>query len=206
LHEEGRSLLIVSPLLFFVALSHGDYTAADFFTDAPPEYITGIEPISAEEKADIIESGFAPAEGTAGPFSVRSCEPDRLRLRDIDIHVYQIDEGGYLVLVTSILGNHGQNQHTSFFAVDHSGEIKGELDPIELGIREVLSNEFLSPEEHFPDEENYPVPLYVREDGSFQAEPWMWMNDDWLNRNILREIFFIWNGREFKEESRACIE
>lgn len=40
-------------------------------------------------------------------------------------------------------------------------------NPGELGISEVLSNEFLDTPDYFPEETNYPISMYILEDGSF---------------------------------------
>ena len=196
-------LFVAAAFLAGASGGEAEYTVTDFFIDAPLEYITGIETMTATEKDGIIESGFASDEPPFTAFSVFTCEPDRLQMRDIDIHLYPMDGGGYVVSVTSILGDHGENHNTRFFLVNEEEEITGELDAVSLGIREVMSNEFLAEQDEFQEKDNYPVPLYIRDDGSFLAEPWTWMNEDWLNRDIIREITFVWNGEEFQEESNA---
>ena len=199
-------IIPVSILLAVMSCTQVHYCARDFFEDAELEYISAEETISQSEKDAIIRSGFVPGSSSSGPFSLISVEPDRLQLRDVDIHVYHRDGGGNVVSVTSILGNHDQNQFSRFFEINGSGEIAGELDRYQLGISEVLSNEFLDPDDFFTEEDNYPVALYILDDGSFRAEPWTWMNPHWEGREIVYEIVFTWNGELFTKEVKRLQE
>jgi len=182
---------------FPVSCTHSQYLASDFFRDAGPECISAEEFISQDEKELIIESGFAADGEPVSAFSVVSSEPHRLRLRDVDIHVYPDSHEGWVVSVTSILGNHDQNQQTVFYGIDGSGQITGELMPELLGIGTVHSNELLDEPDHFPEEKNFPVPLCILDDGSLIASPWTWMDPDWENREIVNRILFVWNGSIF---------
>ncbi len=183
-----------------VSCTHAGYQAHNFFEDASLEYISAVEIISLEEKESIIDSEFAISLERNSPFSVISIERDRLQLRDVDIHVYPHDDGSYVVSVTSILGNHGQTQHSSFYEINDSGQIVAELNSDDLGFSEVLNNEFLDAQDYFPEEDNLPVILNIRDDGNFQAAPWTWMNPDWEDREIINEISFFWTGESFAKE------
>lgn len=191
--------MMVLILLGAVSFSYSgpQYSAGDFFKDAEPEWIYGVEPISKDEKDLIIESGFAVSGEPVSAFSVISYEPRRLQLRDLDIHLYTNIDGGWVVSVTSILGNHDQNQNTVFYGVSDSGRITGELRPELLGVGIVLNNEFLDEADYFPEEENFPVPLGILHDGSLLASPWTWMDPNWEHREIVNRIMFVWNGRIF---------
>lgn len=173
------------------------YLARDFFEDAGLECISAEETISQEEKDLIIESLFAISEEHNSAFSVISCEPRRLKLRDVDIHVYPSSGGGWIVSVTSILGNHDQSQHTVFYCIDKSGHITGEVNSDLLGVGTVLNNELLDEADYFPEEDNSTVPLSIMDDGSLAAVPWTWMDPDWDDREIVNSVIFVWTGKGF---------
>lgn len=182
---------------FTASGAHAQYLASDFFEDVDREYICSVEPITQAEKDSIIASGYAIGEDLNSPFSLISIGPDRLRLRDVDIHVYTDTDGGWLVSVTSIMGNHGENQFTTFFSVDKAGRITCEMRPEYLGIGHVFTNEFLDEQDCFPEEQNLPVPMYILDDGSFETAPWTWMDPSWEHREIVNEILYVWTGRIF---------
>ena len=173
------------------------YLARDFFEDAGLECISAVESISQEEKELIIESRFSVSEEHNSAFSVISCEPRWLHLRDVDVHVYASTGGGWIVSVTSVLGNHDQTQHTIFYCIDEFRHITGEVDSETLGIGSVLYNELLDEADHFSEEMNSTVPLSIMDDGSLAAVPWTWMDPDWDNREIVNSITYVWNGTGF---------
>jgi len=182
-----------------VSYTYADYQAQDFFEDASLEYISAEDIISQDEKDSIMESGFAVSLERSSSFSVISNEPARLQLRNVDIHVYSHDDGGYVVSVTSILGNHGQTHYYTFYEISDSGQIVTELSSDDLGLSDVLNNEFLDKRDFFHEEDNYPVNLYIQHDGTFLAAPWTWMNPDWEDRKIVNEISFYWTGIVFQK-------
>ncbi len=185
-------------ILFFVAFSSfSAYTVQDFFEDALPECITAEEHIGQLEKSFIIESGYALSPVLSSAFSVVSIRDNRLQLRDVDIHLYSQYNDRYIVSVTSILGNHCQNHQTKFYIIESSGEISAELSVADVGINDVMSNEFLEEKDFFSGETNLPVPFHILEDGSFEAEPWTWMNPEWSEREIVNRILYVWISDTF---------
>lgn len=192
-------ILITLICIFNVSFTYADYRAQDFFEDASLDFISAEEIISQDEKESILESGFAISLERNSPFSVIFNDPGRLQLRNVDIHVYSRDDSGYVVSVTSILGNHGQAHYSRFYEVNDSGQIVAELSSDDLGLSDVLNNEFLDKQDFFPEEDNYPVILYIQHDGTFLAAPWTWMNPDWEHREIVKEISFCWTGMTFQK-------
>lgn len=189
------SVILLLPSVF-------QYQARDFFEGSDPECIAAEEGISLEEKDLVIQSGYAVSEEPVSPFSVISIEPYRLRLRDVDIHVYTLcPDGGWMVSVTSILGNHDQSQNTVFYGVDDSCRIVGEVRADLLGVGPVYRNELLDEADHFPQEQNSPVPLSMMDCGSLCAVPWTWMDPEWDDREIVNSVLFVWNGSGFEKVS-----
>lgn len=201
----GIRFFPIAFLIFGVSSAFGTihrYHAQHFFEDCQLECITAVEGISQEEKDLIVQSKYAISEELLSPFSVVSIRPNRLRLRDVDIHVYEVyGDEGWVVSVTSILGNHDQNQNTVFYYVDESGLITSEIRADLLGIGPVYRNELLDEADHFPEEQNYLVPLSIMDCGSLTADPWTWMDPDWENRKIVNRIIFVWNGNIFDRVS-----
>lgn len=191
---------IVSVILVLPSVSQ--YQARDFFEDSDPECIAAEEGISLEEKDLVIQSGYAVSEEPVSPFFVISIEPSRLRLRDVDIHVHALcPDGGWVVSVTSILGNHDQNQNTIFYCVDESGRIAGEIRAELPGVGPVYRNELLDEADHFPGEQNCPVPLSMMDCGSLCAVPFTWMDPEWENREVVNSVLLVWNGSGFYKVS-----
>jgi hypothetical protein len=126
---------------------------------------------------------------------LRTCSESMIALR-----VYERVGGGYVGLVVSIMGNHGQGQLFRFFGVSKTGRVGRELTPKEVGISAVRLNDFLSPAQFFEQSENSPVPVSFDErDGSLEAQPSTFGDPRWETREIVREIRFVWNGVRFRE-------
>jgi len=203
--RHGMGMFIAASVILLTSVASGDihqYLARDFFKDAPLGCISAEESITQLEKDLIIQSKFALSDEPLSPFSVISVAPHRLRLRDVDIHVYvEYPRGGWIVSVTSILGNHDQNHNTVFYFVNESGEIEGEIRAELLGIGQVFRNDLLDEADHFPEGQNCQVPLNIMECGSLIAVPWTWMNPEWSNRKIVNRVIYVWTGSLFDRVS-----
>ncbi|MGF1723550.1 hypothetical protein [Photobacterium nomapromontoriensis] len=196
-------------ILFFIVYvseSVAGYSAQDFFVASKLEDISAEEAISKKEKEHIINTEFAITKDSSSPFAVMSNEPYRLELRSVDIHLYPVENGGYVISVTSILGNHGQSQYISFYQISEDGHIVQSLDFKDVGLTQVLSNEFLDEKQYFSDSNNFPVNLYINEDGSIDASPWTWMSPEWEFREIVNQIKFVWTGKQFTKEVTSVVK
>ncbi|MEM9424256.1 MAG: hypothetical protein AAF975_05655, partial [Spirochaetota bacterium] len=97
---------------------------------------------------------------------------------------------GYLVGVTSIMGNHGQSQTFSFYNMSNNYKLTGEIPPEDalqkLGLETPSHNDFLAPEQHFPPgfppEKKSIVILFMNQDGTLGSEPLTWGYPAWKFR------------------------
>lgn len=194
------------------ACSAAKFSASDLFKQLDTQYVAADEPISSAAKARVIASHFK-REGSEGSscasdyddLSVVEMDPVLLVLRTcqqstIALRVYERTGGGYVGLVVSIMGNHGQGQLFRFFDVSKTGRVGREVTARALGITTVRCNDFLSPAQFFEQREDFPVPVSFDEsDGSLEALPSTFGDPRWRTKEIVREIRFVWNGARFRK-------
>ena len=192
------------------------YTAARFFEGVDKKYITTIDPISENQKTAILESGFLRGAEVCGDpleqlamektfdtsWYVTGIENYSLSLgrcdssQELIIKIYKKKSGGYLVVVESLMDGSGPKSSFTFFPISKSGNIGSILTSDKIGMQ-VYDNEFISADEQLPEEDNGVATLYRNDDNNIESSPWTWMEPKWENRNIIRKIWFEWNGEKF---------
>ncbi len=203
------ALVLASPAPSLAAT----FTVRDFFAGLSSEFIATEDELTPEEKAEILRSGperndaVCPTDGTSsGAWYVpeRTETPTSMQLRtcngsSVVLRIYRKTSGGYIGAVISVMGNHGQTQTFRFFEVSAAGRVGTEVSMESMGIQPVRSNEFLTKAQSFPADEDSTVPLFDVGDGSLEAEPWTFNEPSWNEKDIVRQIRFVWDGSQFRK-------
>ena len=212
------SRLVVAVIITYLSINHGiaqDYSIRQFFKDLPPEHISLPSAMTEREKKAIIEYGFSnnicpeykKRQRTIWKFTFKG--EDTLVLvpcYDSDraiIHRYKHLDGGYVIVLAMIMGNHGQTQHLRFYRIDSDNKIVDDnLDLVSLGLLKLKDNDFLAKSQYFPADSNHQVPLYYADTGIIYASPWTWMEARWEEREVIYDIWFVWDGHKFVKKVR----
>jgi hypothetical protein len=208
-----RWIKILAVLVPFIpAAGAATFTARDFVRRAPAAVISNEDEMTEKAKQRLLRAHFAlPADlceeleetdDYYSTFFVDDEKPEHMTFRScagsrVVVHVWPRLAGGAVVTVVSINGNHGQYQDATYHLLDRRGRYGGTIAPEELGIREIRENELLSTEDAFADDDNWPVPLFLQDDGTIKAEPWTWNEPRWEDKLLEHEVAFRWNGRSF---------
>jgi hypothetical protein len=212
----GVKLPLLGVLAFMIVSTEclaADFSAADLFRQLDPQYISVEDPLPLLDKERIVsskfvrddsvcngyEAGWEPRwyvrENSKTTLTVRTCAMSEVVLR-----VYRKLGNGFVGVVVSIMGNHGQSQNFRFFDVSSDGKVKREMTAEELGITEVRDNDFLARAQYFDQRDNFPVPLsFHPDDGTIEAEPWTFNSPRWDSKDFVRTIKFIWDGKRFRK-------
>lgn len=214
-------LYITAILLGISTSTFAEYTAAQFFKDASTEYIATEEPISEQQKQAIIDAKFLRGNEVCQQIDESADEyfelwyvtqnTDRLlglsqcQQSKAEIHLYKHLDGGYVVAVVSILGNHGTQQFR-FFRIAENDNINSEMTFDELELYPPKENEFLSELQQFPEEKNMDTFFAIKDNGMIDAYPNTWMEERWENLDPVNEIWFEWSGRKFTKRIKRIFE
>lgn len=214
--RRGVKLPLLGALVFMIASTEchaAEFSAADLFQQLDPQYISVEDPLPLLDKERIVSSKFVRDDSVCSDYQsgweprwyveqsskttliVRTCAMSEVVLR-----VYRKQGNGFLGVVVSIMGNHGQSQNFRFFDVSDDGRVKREMNAKELGITEVRDNDFLARAQYFNQRDNAPVSLSFHiDDGSIEAEPWTFNDPRWDSKDFIRTIKFIWDGKQFRK-------
>jgi hypothetical protein len=118
----------------------------------------------------------------------------------VKFQIYPDDQKGYLAILNSIDGNHGQTQDFEFFLIDDQYRFLMKRTENQLGIAEVHWNDFIDTNK-FNSSENYSANMYIDDDGSIVFYPWTWMDPRWDNRKVTNRIYYTWNGSKFRRHT-----
>lgn len=116
-------------------------------------------------------------------------------------HRYPIHRGGFLYVVATQAGNHGQTWQYDSFVRQKNSAVFEKTTLQSWGIpKTILENDFLTQGPKFPPEDNLAAFFYLNDNGDFSVSPWTWMQAKWEGIKPPVKIEFQWNGRQFAKK------
>lgn len=186
----------------------------DFLAAAPATLFYTEDEMSEETKAALAKARVKKPESfDCSEWGIASESPESLVLQfcadsAVTVRSYRSPkrEGQSVVIVESSRSS-GRANDLSVFRFAKGQQAFAPLtvhELAEIGIGPITENDFLAPQDRFPQHDSKTVSLALTEAGELEGRPVTWMDPRWEHRKESFSVKFVWSDGRFKKVVKAA--